>query len=343
MEIKFDFDDILLKPAVISTIDSRHTIFPYDENGMLPIFTAPMIDVVGDYKSQARFSTERIYVVKPRKKNPTKGDLKSTSNSFVAVSLDDFRKLFCKGYTRNKEYVLIDIANGHQEQLFEMIHKTKKVCHNITMMVGNVANPKTYVELSNAGADYVRIGIGNGSGCLTTEQTGIGYPTASLIRDVYNESLNLKEPAKIVADGGIRKFSDITKSLALGADYVMIGGVFNKALESSGDTYLWKKFKVNQHGELAYWLFKHNYKLYKKFRGMSTKEVQSLIGNKPLITSEGITKYNHVRWTVGGWTDNFRHYLRTTMSYTGAKTLEEFIGKVEYNMITTNAYKRFNK
>jgi len=341
--MKFDFDDILLQPAVVSEVESRHDVFPYDKDGMLPIFTAPMIDVSGTPKSQATFIKNRIYAIKPRKQKPTKGDLKSTSHSFVAVGLDDFRKFFCKDYTKNPEYVLIDIANGHQEQLLDLIHKTKKICYNTKIMVGNVANPETYHNLSEAGADYVRIGIGNGSGCLTTEQTGIGYPKASLIKDVYETSLHLNNPAKIVADGGIRKYSDIIKALALGADYVMIGGVFNKALESSGDTYLWKTFKIDQYGKFASYLFEHDYKLYKKFRGMSTKEVQSILGNKSLKTSEGITKYNHVRWTLDGWTDNFRHYLRSAMSYCGAKTLDEFIGQVDYNLITTNAYRRFNK
>jgi IMP dehydrogenase/GMP reductase len=259
------------------------------------------------------------------------------------VGLDDFQKYFCKGYNKEPEYVLIDIANGHQEQLVDLIKKTKKICYNTKIMVGNVANPLTYVELSKAGADYIRIGLGMGSACLTTEQTGVGYPMASLIKDVYEESLSLKTPAKIVADGGIRKYSDIIKSLGLGADAVMIGGVFNKALESSGDTYLWKTFKVDQYSSFGRWLYKHDYKLYKKFRGMSTKEVQQELGNKQPKTSEGIVKYNEVRWEIEGWTENFRHYLRSAMSYCGAKTLNDFIGKVDYNIISTNAYKRFNK
>lgn len=341
--MKYDLDDILLEPAVISEIESRHSIDPYDENGMLPLFTAPMFDVSGNPKSRAIFLSNRIYTIKPRKANPTKGELKSTQNSFVAVGLDDFRKLYCHDYTSDPEYVLIDIANGHQQQLIDTIRKAKSICKNIILIVGNIANPKTYVELSNAGADYVRIGIGGGGACLTTEQTGIGYPMASLIKETYQESLHLKNPAKIVIDGGIRKYSDIIKSLALGVDYIMMGSTMNKALESSGDTYLWKKFKINQYSNFAKWLYNHNYKLYKKYRGMSTKEVQQLLGHNILKTSEGITKYNKVRWTIDGWAENFRHYLRSAMSYCGAKNLNEFIGKVDFNEISENAYKRFNK
>ena len=167
LEIKYDYDDILLCPAIVSEVESRNEVFIYDENGMLPIFTAPMLDVAGTPKSQAIFIQNRIYAIKPRKNDPTKGDLKSTSNSFVAVGMDDFIKYFCKGYTKEPEYVLIDIANGHQEQLIELVKKTKSVCYNTKIMVGNVANPKTYVELSNADADYIRVGIG--VGCFVPE------------------------------------------------------------------------------------------------------------------------------------------------------------------------------
>ena len=76
--MKYDFDDILLQPTVTTTQESRSDIFPYDENGMLPLFTAPMLDVAGTPKSQAQFLHNRIYVIKPRKSNPSKGELKST-------------------------------------------------------------------------------------------------------------------------------------------------------------------------------------------------------------------------------------------------------------------------
>ena len=179
---------------------------------------------------------------------------------------------------------------------------------------------------------------------------------ASLISECYDMSCTLKSPAKIVADGGMKNYSDIIKSLALGSDYVMIGGILNKSLESAGDTYganihhdtptggwLEPGEKVDQYSDGVKNAFKNGAKFYKKFRGMSTKGVQKLLGNEYLKTSEGVTRINPVEYTIEGWTENFKHYLASAMSYTGKLSLDDFIGKVELNLISQNSFNRFNK
>lgn len=194
--------------------------------------------------------------------------------------------------------------------------------------------------------------------CLTTVQTGIGYPMASLIenckkikRDLEIERKIYNMPplnTKIVADGGFKKYSDIIKALALGADYVMLGSIFNKALESSGETIrhiseLNMGQIVNQYSQEARDLFESEVTLRKVFRGMSTKDVQKKWGKDDLVTSEGVVRSHKVEYTLGGWCKNFEDYMRSAMSYTGKKELHEFIGGVQYEMITQNAFKRFDK
>lgn len=183
--------------------------------------------------------------------------------------------------------------------------------------------------------------IVHNSGCLTTQQTGVGYPMASLIRGCYWKSCTMNKPAKIVADGGMKTYSDIIKALALGADYVMLGSILNKCLESCGKNYIFKKIPITPNGA------KKGYKLgmsiYKKFRGMSTKEVQKKWGNTILKTSEGVVRYQKVEYTLRGWVDNFDSYLRSAMSYSDAKNLTEFTEKAEIIKISNNSYKRFNK
>lgn len=344
---KFDFDDILIQPAEQSDVESRKSVNIYDNNGNLPLFTAPM-DTVINYSNVEYFNSNKIIPILPR----TEKNMQILHDGWIAIGLDDFIKDYITETINPKNKILIDIANGHMRKLVDAVKTSKEKYPNMILMVGNVANPKTYTLLSDAGADYIRIGIGNGGGCLTTEQTGIGYPMASLIRECYEESCRLNNPAKIVADGGFKKYADIIKALALGADYVMLGSILNKALESCADTYTqnvkhdWGTEPgelIDQYSDTAKLMFKNGSKFFKKFRGMSTKEVQKSLGNEILKTSEGITRMNQVEYTLDGWVDNFKHYLSSAMSYCSCVSLDEFIGKVEYNIITQNAFKRYSK
>jgi GMP reductase len=139
----------------------------------------------------------------------------------------------------------------------------------------------------------------------------------------------------------MQNYSDIIKALALGADYVMVGSLFNKAIESCGPNYLFKHIRVPQ--KIANIAYDLKLPVYKKFRGMSTKEVQKKWGKKTLTTSEGVVRYRKVEYTLEKWLNNFEDYLRSSMSYSDANTLENFIGKAKIIKITNNAYNRFKK
>lgn len=365
--IKFDFDDLLIQPCSQSKINSRKDVNVYDENNMLPLFTAPM-DTVIDIKNSEIFEKNKIYSIIPRTYpldlynkyfNMSQGISSLIPiPRWKAVSLNEFENEYLKKdisiYDYNK-YVLIDIANGHMAKLSLLISKAKEKHNDLVIMVGNIANPITYKILSENGADYCRLGVGNGGGCLTSQNVAIGYPMASLISECYEISCTLSNPAKIIADGGMKNYSDIIKALALGADGVMLGSILNRALESAGETHKanikhqgaesWTEPGeiVDQYSADVLNAFQNGAKFYKKFRGMSTKSVQKLLGNETLKTSEGVTRMNPVEYTVEGWIENFTHYLASAMSYTGSSNLNEFIGKVNLNLITQNSFNRFNK
>lgn len=331
MDTKFDFNDILIKAASTSDIDSRKTINPF-YNGFLPLITAPMDTVIDTY-NEHMFSNLRINVCMPR------GEF--SINGFLSYSIDEFYDRYITSALKHDGKYLIDVANGHMKKLLTITSEVKLHYPNITLMVGNVANPETYKLLSEAGADYIRVGIGNGNACSTTVHTGVGFPMASLIKECYDVSCTLNNPAKIVADGGMQNYSDIIKALALGADYVMVGSLFNKAIESCGDNYLWGKIKVSNDDAQAF--YRMGIPVYKKFRGMSTKEVQKKWGKQVLTTSEGVIRFRKVEYTLEQWVKNFEDYLRSAMSYSNATNLKEFIGQVEFIKITDNAYNRFKK
>jgi IMP dehydrogenase/GMP reductase len=331
-EVKLDFNDLLIVPKETTDINSRSTIDPF-RNGMLPLITAPM-DTVVSSENAGLYIINDINVCLPRNVYSDLG-FKSYSITQMNVFIKENKNKIPMGY------YLIDVANGHMNSLVELTKKIKKLNPKIKLMVGNIANPETYKILSEAGADYIRVGIGNGGGCLTTQNTGVGYPMASLVKECYDISVTLLKPAYIVADGGMQTYSDIIKALALGADYVMLGSVLNKSLESAGDNYIFKKIKVSQ--KTAEFFYNLGIPVYKKFRGMSTKEVQKKWGAEKLKTSEGVIRYRKVEYKLDKWRENFEDYLRSAMSYTGSRNLNEFIGNVNLVQITNNAYKRFNK
>jgi hypothetical protein len=76
---------------------------------------------------------------------------------------------------------------------------------------------------------------------------------------------------------------------------------------------------------------------------MSTKEVQKKWGKENLKTSEGVVRTNKVEYTIKGWSKNFTDYLKSAMSYSDSKRIEEFINNTETIEISNSAYKRFNK
>jgi hypothetical protein len=236
--------------------------------------------------------------------------------------------------------ILIDIANAHMSKLIPIIKDIKQLFPGIILMIGNVANPETFANLGLAGADYVRISIGTGAGCTTAANVSINYPIGSLIEECKKQKKELALRTRIVADGGMKNYSDIIKALALGADYVMIGSIFNKAIESAGFNYLWG---IKLHNKAAELLWRWGFPIKKKYRGMSTKAVQRNWGKSKLVTAEGITKYQKVEYTLEQWTENFKDYLRSAMSYSNAKKLDEFIGVAQYVFITDAARKRFDK
>ena len=341
----YDFDDLLIEPAILSNIRSRSEINPKNIYGNLPLMTAPMDTVVNENNFHL-FAKHGILPVLPRIMNPAKDHF--DVNMFLSYGLDDFKKVFLD----NKVYVpdgsrimaLIDVANGHMTELYEMAKKAKTMYgYSMCLMVGNVANPKTFQEYCKIGVDMVRIGIGNGGGCLTTVQTGVGYPMASLIEECNDIKKHGGCRTEIVADGGFKKYADIIKALGLGADYVMLGSMLNKCLESAGETSKENYETINQYSKDANNMFMADIPLYKNFRGMSTKEVQKSWGREDLKTSEGVTRRNEVKYTIESWTQNFEDYLRSAMSYSGKKELHHFIGGANFNIISQNSFKRFNK
>lgn len=344
-DIKLNFDDISLVPARQSTINSRSDISVHYPLGELPFFVAPM-DAVVDNKNYKQYTDLGFNVCLPRT-DSNKEYFSNTAMIFNSYSLDEFKSKFITNIMEeiniSPKYVLIDVANGHMKKLHDLCIQAKKLWgSHLKLMVGNIANPETYSLLCDIGVDYVRCSIGSGSACKTSSYTGIHYPMVSLIQECREIANKIENPTKIIADGGIKSFADAYKALACGADYVMMGSLFNKILTSSGDNYLFKRFKISQ--TLANKLYSLGFTIYKKYRGMSTFEVQTKWKKSKIRPEEGLVKFNKVEYTLEQFHNNITWYLKSQMSYLGCKYIEELVkGDIQIIQMTTSSLNRINK
>ena len=361
-KIYYTYNDLTIKPGIISNIEHRSECIPFDSDGKLPLFTAPMNTVVSEYNFNL-FEGNGIYAILPRTEPLETRKFYSQTDRWAAYSLKEFSDIFCNKKEKlsftNKLKVLIDVANGHMSIIFDLARKAREIYgDDLLLMGGNIANPLTYKLYAEAGFDYVRVSIGTGSGCLSSSNTSIHVPIATLINDMYNlknalRGENFEKMPYIIADGGIRNYRDIIKALALGADYVMVGSVFAKMLESaapkisdaigtvtneminSDDI----RFENNQ------WMLGEDElgEIKATFYGMASREGQIALNGVKTKTSEGLKKMLKVEYTMDGWVTNFTDYLRSAMSYVGVKTLNEFREQSVLIVNSENAINAVNK
>lgn len=364
-DIKYTYNDITIVPAPITTVEHRSDCNPYLNDGMLPIFTAPMSSVVNEENFEL-FEQNKIHAILPRSIEFNIRKEYAINGKWAAFSLQEVEEYFIEKFeTKTIPTVLIDIANGHMQKLYDLVRTMKSNWGNngIVVMIGNIANPLTYKEVVACGADYVRCSIGTGMGCITTSNTSISYAPASLIQETYLIKKELSEEMgvsmdslpKIIADGGIRNYSDVIKALALGANYVMIGGVLSSLVESAGKMYFENKevlpltkHQVTEHNGTFTIIDKDSGKLYsaveltKRFYGMASKQGQIDMFGQKQKTAEGIVKYINVTTNLDKWVDNMVAYLQSAMSYTNVYRVND-LDTVTTIVISTNAYVSINK
>ena len=332
-ETLYSLRDINIIPAVSTEIKSRKECNPFrkkleKDDMFYPIIASPMDSVLNE-TNWTYYWDNRINCIIPRTV-PIEQRLRLCDTVFCAFSLQEakqyFRDNILDGRVDKDEmcnykfYVLIDIANGSMLEEINLGKELKTIYGNqIILMGGNIGNPQTYLLYDAAGFDFLRIGVGSGNGCLTSTNTGIHYPYASLISDISEMKYRYHSHCKIIADGGMSGYSDIIKSLALGADYVMCGRIFAQAAKPNEE--------IGE--ELVY-------------RGMSTKEAQKAMGNTVLKTAEGRSVNITKGYTLSGWVENFDSYLRSAMSYCDSKDLKEFREKSICQVVSPNSSSQIN-
>ena len=199
----------------------------------------------------------------------------------------------------------------------------------IRVGAGNVVDAEGFRFLADCGADFVKVGIGGGSICITREQKGIGRGQASALidvcraRDEYFEETGIYVP--VCSDGGIVYDYHMTLALAMGADFMMLGRYFARFDESPT-----RRVNVNGQYMKEYWgegsARARNWQRY------------DLGGNKKgLSFVEGVDSYVPYAGPLKENVDNSLLKVRSTMCNCGALTLSELRDKARITLVSSTS------
>jgi len=320
------YDDISLIPTEISKVKSRieaSTACRFLGIELsLPLISSPMDTVTGLDMAKAlsglgclgilnRFDSSLEEILK---NNAAKsGSLREKNENgikAVSIALNTPEDIVDKLTERN--YIIcVDTANAYNNEILNKIEKIKKKS-NAKVIVGNIAHGGSLEQLVDAGADAVRVGIGSGSVCTTSIQTGIGIGQVSSLLNVFFAKEKNKLKIELIADGGIKGAGDIVKAIALGADVVMLGRMLAGTKETPGE------------------VIKYNGQLWKKYRGSASFGVK--MKNEFIEREETMVGYNGA---VKNVIDSISDGLRSSMSYMNCFTLDE-LRKIETFAVLSN-------
>jgi len=339
-------EDVNIIPSKTTKIHSRTQECNARMNdGKLPVFIAPMDSVINE--DNFDLFNKDFTAIYPRTIDFKRRIelLTQYNDCWVAFGLNETMVL-CDMIDKEilnlygKVNICIDQANGHMSDIIDVGKKLRErlVTKDSQIMIGNIANPRSYTTFAYADfADWIRIGIGGGSVCTTSVQTGVHYPMASLVSEThYYKSIferGDKRELKIVADGGINRSDQICKCLALGADAVMCGRLF-VACEESASPYVFSIHPSTSESVPT---------RIKEYWGMSTKKAQRNMGGDGCKNSEGVLERVLVDSTLQERTEQIEASIRSAMSYCNAYNLNEFRINAILSRVSPSSFTSYNK
>jgi len=313
------YDDISLIPTQVSRIKSRTeastncSFLGLKLN--VPVISSPMDSVTGIEMAKELSNLGSIGIV-----NRFDSSLDSVLNSkngkgikAISIALNTNLKTIEKIAAKNY-LICIDTANANNKEVLKKTEMIKKK-FNVKVIVGNIAHGASLEQLENAGADAVRVGIGSGSVCTTSIQTGIGIGQVSSLLNILFARKDKKLKIKIIADGGVKSPGDVAKAIALGADIVMLGRMLSGTRETPGE------------------VIKYNGQLWKKYRGSASFGVKMrnefIEGEETMVAYKGAVKS-----VIDGISDG----LKSSMSYMNCLNLEELRKTETFAILSNSSY-----
>lgn len=318
--LSLTYDDISLIPLEISQVKTRNEINTRTTVAgvevSVPVISSPMDTVTGVEMAKELSNLGCIGIL--NRFNSSLSELVGSGNLIegikaVSISLTAEDSIIAPLAERGI-IICIDTANANNAFVLRKCEEIKST-YNSKVIVGNIAHGSTLKQLVDAGADAVRIGIGGGSVCTTSVQTGIGIGQVSSLLDVYFTKLEQKLDIVLIADGGIKSPGDVAKALACGADVVMLGRMLAGTKETPGE------------------VIKYNDQLWKKYRGSASFGVKMknefIEGEETLVPYKGAVKN-----VINGISDG----LRSAMSYLNCNSLKELNNIDSFAVLSTSSY-----
>ena len=306
------FDDVLLVPQY-SDIESRSEIDLSRQLGRrrfsIPIITSPM-DTVTEVEMASAFGEMGGLAVTHRYCDMVEQSKMTPFNAAAAVGVtgDFMERIEFLMLDSRIDTFCLDVAHGHHILVERALKSIRdKWGDSVNIIAGNVATPKAYMDLSEWGADAVRVGIGGGSICSTRIQTGHGVPTFESVL-----TCSYEDGAAIIADGGIKTAGDIVKAIAAGADFVMQGSMLAGTDQSPGEI-----FQASDG------------KQYKVYRGMASVEAQKDWRGEAR-SLEGISTTIPYKGCVVKIVEDLLQNVRSGLSYSGARNITQLQAKAEF-------------
>ena len=227
------------------------------------------------------------------------------------------------------DVLCIDSSEGFSEwQRITLNYIHENFGEDVKVGAGNVVDREGFMFLAKAGADFIKVGIGGGSICITRETKGIGRGQATALidvckaRDEYYENTGIYIP--VCSDGGIVHDYHMTLALAMGADFMMLGRYFSRFDESPTD-----RIKING-----------NY--YKEYWGEGSNRARNwqrydLGGSKKLSFEEGVDSLVPYAGSLKENVAVTTSKIRSTMCNCGALTIPELQQKARLTLVSSTS------
>jgi len=238
----------------------------------------------------------------------------------AGINSRDYRERVPALLEAGADVLCIDSSDGYSEWQADTIAFVKSGFPKAYVGAGNVVDREGFLYLVEAGADFVKVGIGGGSICITREQKGIGRGQASAVievaraRDDYFRDTGIYVP--ICSDGGVAQDYHVTLALAMGADFVMMGRYFARFDEAPG-----RRVRINNQFMKEYWgegsNRARNWQRY-DHGGDAASDTK-----KQMVFEEGVDSYVPYAGKLKDNLETMLAKMRSTMCNCGATSLRE--------------------